>query len=157
MLGAYAAGIAGDQAALVGGLGLVAIAVLAASLAFGWSSGIAWTLALLAAEYAAALALRDSATVDAGAPLVGGGLLVVAELAYWSLERRGPGSEELRLVLRRLTVLGALALGSVLLGAFVVVVTATPFGGGLAWDLVGVLAAAGTLAIVYRLTRADAT
>jgi hypothetical protein len=130
--------------------------VLAASLALGWSSGIAWTLALLAGEYAAALAVRDASTVDAGAPLVGAGLLVVAELAYWSLERRGPGSEEARLVVSRLAVLGSLALGSVLLGAFVVVVTAAPLGGGLAWDLVGVLAAAGTLAIVYWLSRQDA-
>jgi hypothetical protein len=130
--------------------------VLVASLALGWTSGIAWTLTLLAGEYAAALAARDASTVDAGAPLVGGGLLVVAELAYWSLERRGPGSEEARVVVRRLAALGTLALGSVLLGAFVVVVTAAPLGGGLAWDLVGVLAAAGTLAIVYWLSRQDA-
>jgi hypothetical protein len=146
--------VAGDEAGVVGSIGVAALAVLTASVAFGWTSGIAWTLALLAAEYAAALAARDASTVDAGAPLVGAGLLVVAELAYWSLERRGPGSEEARLVVRRLAVLGGLALGSVLLGAFVVVVTAAPLGGGFAWDLVGVLAAAGTLAIVYRLVRA---
>ena len=35
------------------------------------------------------------------APLVGAGLLVVAELAYWSLELRGPGCEERRLLARR--------------------------------------------------------
>ena len=103
---------------------------------------------LLAAEYAAALAARGAADVDAAAPLVGAGLLVVAELAYWSLELRGPGYEESRVVARRLGALAALAFLSIVLGAFVVVLTAAPLGGGLAWDAVGVAAAGGTLAIV---------
>jgi hypothetical protein len=60
----------------------------------------------------------------------------------------GPGFEEGRVVVRRLGALGALAFLSVLLGSFVVVLTAAPIGGGLAWDTVGVAAAGGTLAIV---------
>jgi hypothetical protein len=122
--------------------------MLAASTALGWTSGIAWTLVLLAAEYAAALAARNDVDVDAGAPLVGAGLLVLAELAYWSIELRGPGYEERRVIARRLGALGVLAFLSALLGAFVVVLTAAPLGGGLAWDAVGIAAAAGTLAIV---------
>jgi hypothetical protein len=119
----------------------------------GSTSGVAWTLALVAAAYATALAVRGADNVDAGAPLVGAGLLMVAELAYWSLERRGPGYEEARVVVRRLAALGALACLSLVLGAFVVVVTAAPLGGGLAWDAVGVAAAGATLAIVAWLAR----
>jgi hypothetical protein len=148
LLAVYAASVAGEDAAVVGPVGLVAVVVLAISLAAGWTSGIAWTLVLLAVEYAAALAARGTAEVDAAAPLVGAGLLLLAELGYWSLELAGPGYEEERVVARRLGALGVLAFLSVLLGAFVVVLTAAPLGGGLAWDAVGVAAAGGTLAIV---------
>jgi hypothetical protein len=153
VLAVYAAALAGDEAGPVGMLGLFALVVLGGSLLLGLTSGIAWTLLLLAAEYAAALAARGGSELDAGAPLVGAGLLVLAELAYWSLELRGPGYEERRVVARRLGALGVLAFLSVLLGAFVVVLTAAPLGGGLAWDAVGVAAAAGTLAIVAWLAR----
>jgi hypothetical protein len=156
LLAAYAAVVAGDAAEAVGALGVLALLVLAGSLMVGSTSGIAWTLALAAAAYASALAVRGDDRVDPGAPLVGAGLLVLAELAYWSLERRGPGYEELRVVARRLAALGALAFLSLVLGAFVVVVTAAPLGGGLAWDLVGVAAAGATLAIVAWLARRTA-
>ena len=138
---------------MVGAVGLAALVVLGVSLAIGWTAGIAWTLVLLAAEYATGLAARGGTDVDAAAPLVGAGLLLLAELAYWSLELRGPGYEEWPVVVRRLAALGALVFLSVVLGAFVVVVTAAPVGGGLAWDAVGVLAAGGTLAIVAWLAR----
>jgi hypothetical protein len=147
-LTAYAVDVAAEDAAAVLPLGALALAVLGASLAAGWASGIAWTLALVGAAYAAALAARGADSVDAAAPLVGAGLLLLAELAYWSVELRGPGYEERRVVARRLGALTALAFLSVVLGAFVVVLTAAPLGGGLAWDAVGVAAAAGTLAIV---------
>ena len=145
--------MAGDDVAAVAPLGLAAVVVLAASIGFGWTAGVAWTLVLLAAEYAAALAVRNASDVDAGAPLVGAGLLVLAELGFWSIELRGPGYEERRVVARRLGALGVVAFLSVLLGAFVVVLTAAPLGGGLAWDAVGIAAAAGTLAIVAWLAR----
>lgn len=138
----------------VGAIGVLALAVLAGSLAAGSTGGVAWTLGLVAAEYAAALAVRGAESVDPAAPLIGAGLLVLAELAYWSLERRGPGYEEARVVARRLATLGVLALLSLVLGAFIVVVTAAPLGGGLAWDAVGVAAAGATLAIVAWLARA---
>jgi hypothetical protein len=141
----------------VGSIGVFALAVLAASLAAGWRGGIAWTLASVAAAYATGLAVRDAQSVDPGAPLFGAGLLLLAELAYWSLERRGPGYEEPRVVARRLAALGGLGVLSLVLGAFVVVVTAAPLGGGLAWDVVGVAAAGATLAIVAWLARQTTT
>jgi hypothetical protein len=140
----------------VGAIGVLALTVLAGSLAAGSTGGIAWTLALVAGEYAAALAARGDESVDPAAPLVGAGVLVLAELAFWSLERRGPGYEEARVVARRLALLGVLALLALVLGAFVLVVTAAPLGGGLAWDAVGVVAACATLAVVAWLARQSA-
>ena len=133
-------------------VGAVAFAVLLVSLLAGWSSGIAWTLALLAGEYALSLAAgTDEVVIDGAAPFFGGGLLVLAELGYWSLELRTPGLQDRRLLLRRLTALVGLAVGSVLLGTFVVSVTAVPAGSGLLWDALGALAAVATLGILARL------
>jgi hypothetical protein len=141
----------------VGAIGLVAFALLLVSLVAAWPGGIPWTLGLLGGEYATALALRGDGTVDAAAPLYGAGLLVLAELAYWSADLRGLGREETRVVLLRLAALAVLAFLSVLLGAFIVVVTAAPLGGGLLWDALGVVAAAATLAIVARLAYRSAS
>lgn len=140
---------------VVAGTGGLGVALLALSLLAGWTSAIAWSLVLLAGEYAGALALRADSTVDAAAPLVAAGLLVTAELAYWSLELRGPGHDERRVLLRRATALLALTAGSLVLGAFVVVVTALPLGGGLLWDAVGVAAAAAALTVLAALARRD--
>ena len=85
--------------------------------------------------------------------MYGGGLLVLAELAYWSLELRMPGLQDRRFVLRRAAVLVALAVAAVALSTFVVAVTTLPTGGGILWDAVGVAAVATTLALGARLAR----
>ena len=113
-------------------------------------------LVLLGAAYVASLELRpDAGAIDAAAPLVGAGLLAVAELAYWSIELRGPGREERRLLARRAAAVVGLALASLLLGAVVVTLTAVPLGGGVVWDAVGVAAAAAALTLILRLARRD--
>jgi hypothetical protein len=150
---AYPIAIAGRGRDLVAAAGVLGLGVLLASLAFARPSGVAWALVLLAGEYGGALAAGEDTSVDAAAPLYAGGLLVLAELAYWSLELRGRGREERRVAVRRLTAVTALAICSVVVGAVVVVVTAVPLGGGLVWDAVGVAAAVGTLAIVALLAR----
>jgi hypothetical protein len=135
----------------------VAVAALAVALWRGWPVVVAWALALLGAGYAVALALGpERATVDAAVPLVAAALLVVAELAYWSLELRAPGSWEGPLLTRRLAALGALALVSLALGSIVVVATAVELRGGLGLDLVGVAAAVATLAVLAGLARRGA-
>ena len=137
-------------------LGGVGFLLLAAALLGAWPSVIPGSLVAPAAAYAAELALRDDgATVDAAAPLYGAGLLLLAELAYWSVELRGPQREERRLVLRRAGALTGLALGSIILGALVVTITAVPLGGGVVWNAVGVAAAAAALALIVRLVRRD--
>ena len=98
----------------------------------------------------------DRETVDASAPLVAAGLLLLAELAYWSVELRSSGRAETGLLVRRLTALALLVFGAVLLGLVVLVATTVPLGGGVVWDAVGVAAAAGALALLARLARRSA-
>jgi hypothetical protein len=138
---------------VVGGLGVLAALT---AVVFGWASAIPAALVLLATEYVIGIGTGGHEDVlEPAAPLVAGGLLLVAELAYWSLELRGPGREERTVLLRRLVALAVLSVLAVALGSFVVVVTAAPLGGGLAWDVVGVAAAAATLAVVAVLARRD--
>ena len=140
--------------AAVGGLGVLAAL---AAVALGWASAIPAALVLLATEYVLGIGAGrgHEDVLEPAAPLVAAGLLLVAELAYWSLELRGPGREEPTVLLRRLVALVVVTVLAVALGAFVVVVTAAPLGGGLAWDVVGVAAAAATLAVVAVLARRD--
>ena len=118
----------------------------------GWPLPIGAALLLLAAQYAAALALLDAA-VDPAAPLYAAGLLLVGELSYWSLELRAPGREETRVLARRLALLVALTLVAGALGVFVLAVTSASVGGGVVWDSVGIAAAVGVFAIIARLAR----
>jgi hypothetical protein len=141
---------------LPGALAAAALLLLAAALVGGWPSSLPWVLVLLGGAYVVSLELRpDDGTIDAAAPLVGAGLLAVAELAYWSLELRGPGREERRLLARRGAALVGLSLLSLVLGTLVVTLTAVPLGSGAAWDAVGVAAAAGALTLILRLARRD--
>jgi hypothetical protein len=156
VLVAAAAASAGDKWPLPATIGAVGLVLLLSSLTGGWPSLLPWAIVLLGAAYASALGVRSEAGVlDGGAPLYGAGLLLVSELGYWSLELRGPGREERRLLVRRATALGALTLASVLLGALVLVIATAPLGGGVAWDLVGVVAAAAALALIVRLARRE--
>jgi hypothetical protein len=134
--------------------GALATGLLALALWRGWPTLVAWSLALLATGYALALSLGpERATIDAAAPVVAAMLIVVAELAYWSLELRDPGRWEGPLLARRLTVLGVLALVSLALGSVVVVLTTVDLRGGVGLTFVGVAAAVATLAILAGLAR----
>jgi hypothetical protein len=112
---------------------------------------------LVAAGYAGTLVARDADVLDAAAPLVGCALLLVAELAYWSVELAGTAREERPVLLRRLTAMLGLAAGALALGAAVLAATALPLGGGLAWNLVGVAAAAAALALIAGLAARPGT
>jgi hypothetical protein len=148
--GGLAAHAALEEPAL-GLFGTAGAALMALALALGRGGLIAPALVLVAAGYTGALVARDADALDATAPLVGCSLLVVAELAHWSVELVGKGREERSVLLRRLGAMLGLAGGALGLGAAVLAVTALPLGGGLAWNLVGVAAAAGALALIARL------
>jgi hypothetical protein len=155
LLAAYPLVDAGPSRELLAIPGAFAFGLLAACLVAGWPGSVGTALVLLAAQYAAALAVAAEATVDAAAPLYAAGLLLLAELSYWSLDVRGPGHEETRVVVRRLTTLAVLGVLALVLGAFVVVLTSAPLGGGVLWDSVGVAAAVGILLLVTRLARRE--
>ena len=146
-LAAYTALV--DPALVVLGAAGVALVLLAVALAR--AGLVAPGLGALLAGYATSLVARDSAALDAPAPLVGGALLVVAELAYWSVELRGKEPEDRAVVVRRVATLAALTAGAIGLGAAVLAATAFPLGGGLVWNVVGVAAAVAALALIAGL------
>ena len=109
-------------------------------------------LVLLGGAYAVHLSLDDTA-LDARAPVLAAGLLLVAELAYWAIEERQNVRAEAGESLRHLghvvlLALGGLAAGSVLLAVADVVRTRR-----LAVVLVGAAAAAGALLVLVLLAR----
>jgi hypothetical protein len=139
----------------LGLLGAAGVVLVLLAVALGRAGLVAAGLVVVLAGYAASVVARDSAALDPAAPLVGGTLLVVAELAYWSVELRGKESEGRSVLVRRLAMLAALTAGAVGLGAGVLAATALPLGGGLVWNLVGVAAAVAALALIARLASVE--
>jgi hypothetical protein len=133
--------------------GAAGAAVLAVALLVAAAGLVAPALVLVAAGYAATLVARDADALDAAAPLVACALLLVAELAYWSVELARSGRAEPRVLLRRLAALLGLAAAALALATGVMAATSIPPGGGLAWNLVGMAAAAGAIALIAELAR----
>jgi hypothetical protein len=153
------AGLAGATALRGGGhesllvfVGGLALLVLLTGLVARWSAALAFGIALLGAQQAVRLSLGTDA-LDSWAPLSAGVLLLVAELAWWSIEPRVPASSEPWLALRRLgTTLLVCACGSLVAAVVLVAAGAQP-GGGFAFELVGVAAATAALAVVALVAR----
>jgi hypothetical protein len=146
----YPAAATRHDVLVVVGIGAAACALAAVGLLFRWWLVLVWGFAAFGAEYAVFLRLRGGA-VDARAPLVAAGLLVLAELAFESV---GPesGVRERSLFLSQLATLLAAALLTVALAALVLVVAGSARS-GTALEAVGALAAVGVLAIVVRSAR----
>jgi hypothetical protein len=131
-------------------LGAVAVLLLALGVLAALPSLIPWPIVLLAGEYAWSL---GGGGVHMLSPLVAGALLVIAELAYWSLELRSRTHDAVRLIERRAGLIAALGIGAVAVGGLVLAATSVPLGTGITPDLVGVAAAVGALAVVATLAR----
>jgi hypothetical protein len=160
---AVAAVLAAAPLAAVGGRSREALAwlagfglLLAAAAAFRVAWLLAPALAVLLAEYAIVLAGRGG-RVDVAAPLVGGGLLLYAELAGWAGEARRQVRDEPPVVAARAVVLAASVAAAVALGAVVLLAAGLPAGGGLPRLAVGVTAAALTMALVAAVARPTST
>jgi hypothetical protein len=108
---------------------------------------------LLAGVYAWKL---GGGRVDQWSPVYAGGLLAVAELAYWSVQLRGRAQDAEKLTERRVGLIATLAFVAVAAGGFVLAATSLQIGSGVARDLLGVGAAVGALAIVAALARPHA-
>jgi len=153
-----AAPLAGARGALREALTWLAGAglVLAAGAALRAPSLLGPALVVLLAEYTGVL-LGRGGRVDAAAPLVGAGLLLYAELASWATEARPRVGDERPVLARRAVVVAASTLAALGLGVLVLLAAAVPAGGGLARLAVGVVAVAGTLALVAVVARPTAT
>jgi hypothetical protein len=128
---------------------VMALVLLAAGLVLGIALVIPLAIALLGAEYVAILAF-EADVLDTQAPLAGGALLAVAELAYWSLELRTPVDDEAGTYLRRIALLASLVLGVVGIGAVMLTLVEVVVADGVAVDILGVVAALGALALLAR-------
>ena len=137
------------MAPLLSALGALACALLLLGLVARWASLVAPAVALAGAEYAVFL-LLERESVDPAAPLVGGGFVLTGELAYAALYRQSPAADFGARARRILTFVATVA-GSIAAGAVVLVAAGVSVGGGLLLEALGVLAAAGTVAVVALL------
>ena len=148
-LAVYAAATAEQARPVLGLVGGVAVALLAAALGLRFVPLVAPALVLLGAEYAVYFAVRGD-TVDVRAPLYAAAFLAVAELAFASLELRA-GHPEAGLTARRIALLALVALGAVVAGTIVLAAASAPLDGGVALEAVGVVAAVVLLVVLGRL------
>jgi hypothetical protein len=151
--GAFVLMLRADRLALLVGLiGLAAVLFLVLALVGRYSGLLPWVFVLAGAQYATFLVIRES-SIDAYAPIFGAGLLLVAELAYWSIERRVPGAPGEGLTFRRGTLLVAACVAAGGVGGLILAMGELSVRGGLWLEMMGVAAAVGAIAILARLAR----
>lgn len=125
--------------------------MLTVGLVVGWAMLLPAALTLLGGEYALTLAAGDL-PLDGRAPAFGAGLLVAAELGYWSLELRARVTEEAGGHARRAAWIALVALGGLLLGAALLALVDRAGQEGVALEAVGALAAvAGAVLLLVSL------
>ena len=130
---------------------LPGIVALALALVSGWPAPVPLAVVSLGASYA--VSLHGHRAIDGRAPLVGAGLVLVAELAYWSLEQQSAVGEESGLQLRRALSILATTFGSAVVAAILLAATSVPLGGSVTWDAFGLAAAAGAVAVLALLSQ----
>jgi hypothetical protein len=118
----------------------------------GWTWLVPASLVLLGGLYAAELRIDDAAT-DLSAPAFAAGLLVTAELAYWSLEELEAIRAERGEALRRLAVVALLGVASLVVTATLLVLADAVRASGVAFDFLGAAAAVAALTTVVVLAR----
>jgi hypothetical protein len=138
-----------DGAAVAGGL---AVLVLAVGLLLRVPTAVPAAIVLLGGEYALVLSI-DSSTLDTRAAVVAAGLLVTAELSYWSLELRAEITDEPGSYTRRLAVLALLALGALALAGVLLAVVDLAGREGLAVEIAGAAAAFAAVVLLWSLAR----
>ena len=128
-------------------VGIAAAVFLLAALAGRWAGLLPWALALAGAEYAVFLVIQQD-TIDAYAPLYAAGLLLVAELAYWSVQPLMGSQAEDGLGRRRTSLVVAAVVAAGGIGGVILTMAELSVGGGLGLELLGVAAAVASLAIL---------
>ena len=130
----------------------IAFVALIAAIVQGWAWLVPASIALIGGSYAAELAI-DDVPLDAAAPIVAVGLLVAAELAYWSLDERNRATGDAGQDLRRTALVALGAAGTLLLGVVLLALVDEVRARGLALDVGGVVAAAAVLITVAAIAR----
>jgi hypothetical protein len=144
----------GDEAFREIGARVSAIAFLSlvAAIVLGWSALIPVSATLAGALYGAELAIADT-PLDAAAPAVAAGLLLCAELAYWSREERTRWCGDPGAGLRRTALVALLGAGAFMVAALLLALVDTVRARGLAFDLLGAVAAVTVVATVLVAAR----
>jgi hypothetical protein len=145
----------GPLPVVLGLAGVAALGSLAAALAGWWADGVGVALVLLVAEYGGSLVARGPG-LDPSAPLVAAGLLLAAELAYWSADvraARAGGAEDRALTGRRARRVAVVTLSAAAGASFLLAAAALPRNGGEALRVAGVAAAAAAATVVLALLR----
>ena len=143
-------GAVGDLRPLVVLLAFGGLAALGAGLLNLWAPFNAFGAGSLGAAYLALVYARGE-ELGAAAPAVAGALLLVAELAWCSLELAGSSAHHPRLLARRLALIGAQAVGAVGLGYLLLLIAAAPLPGGVAYTAAGAAAALAAVGVLSRL------
>jgi hypothetical protein len=151
-VGAGSAASAGELVLLVAALAVAGGMVLAAGLWRERAGVVPWTLLSLGA--AAAVSLAEGGD-PARSPLYAAALLVIGELAYWSLETRVSEPAAPGIAARRIALLSGLVAGSIAVGAVLVSVARIEPGGGLLLETVGVAAVVAAVSLVFALSRRE--
>jgi hypothetical protein len=135
-------------------VGVVALVILLVALATRWSGAITGALVVLGAQQAVRLELGTH-ELDVWAPLLAAGLLLCAELAWWSLEPRVPAWAQPGLAVRRLATILVLCAFGAAVGAVMLVAAGASLNGGVALELAGIVAATGAVALVVYAARSS--
>ena len=154
-LAGYPAALDIDLHVLALALAALGLALLASGLLLRSSALLVWGLVGLGGEYSIFFAAEGS-HLDAYTPLYAATFLLVAELAYWSIERRVEAWSEHELVLWRLGYLLVVCGGAAALAAFVLVLAAAGGAGGPGLEAAGVAAVIGALGLLGLLVRRSA-
>jgi hypothetical protein len=120
------------------------ILVLVLSLVFSWDDGIVAAAVMLFIAYIASL-LFGGRPLDSSAPAVAAGLLLLVELASWSLELADGPEERAVAHLRQIALLAATAAAA---SSFVIVVGRARAGSSVIFLLLGAAAAVCLIALI---------
>lgn len=118
-LAAYlAAAVPGPLRTTRGVLGLAAVALLLGGLVTRAPGALPWSIGLLAISTAVAV-MADGISVERMVPLLGPGLLLAAELAWWALDRGHLPREPAGVARRRSLLLVTMAVAGAVLAVLV--------------------------------------
>ncbi|HEY8641880.1 MAG TPA: hypothetical protein VIO84_03850 [Candidatus Dormibacteraeota bacterium] len=143
-------GAVGDLRPLVVLFAFSGLFALGAGLLNVWAPFNALGAGCLGAAYLA-LVYSHGEELGAAAPAVAAALLLIAELAWYSLELAGNAANDPRLLARRLALIGVQAVGAAGLGYLLLLVAAAPLPGGVAYTAAGAAAALAAVGVLARL------